>query len=89
MLGAPLAIQTDLPLAGGSHRTPPTSRVRGARTRRLKLRRALESPAWPAALAQLPGHAPARSAEVLSLTQALPLWHYRVPRHAVEVQDLA
>jgi putative molybdopterin biosynthesis protein len=49
-----------------------------------KLRQALESPAWPAALSGLPGYAPARSGEVLSLIQALPWWHYRVPRHAAE-----
>ena len=53
-----------------------------------KLRQALDSPAWPAALSTLPGYAPARSGEVLSLIQALPWWHYRVPRHAAEAQDL-
>ena len=47
-----------------------------------KLRQALDSPAWAAALRGLPGYAPAHSGEVLSLIQALPWWHYRVPRHA-------
>ena len=45
-----------------------------------KLRQALDSPAWPLALQGLPGYAPARSGEVLSLTQALPWWHFRVAR---------
>jgi putative molybdopterin biosynthesis protein len=54
-----------------------------------KLRLALDSPAWPAALSALPGYAPSRSGEVLSLIQALPWWHYRVPRHAAEAQALA
>ena len=48
-----------------------------------KLRQALLSPAWPLALQGLPGYAAARSGEVLSLTQALPWWHFRVPRKAV------
>ena len=48
-----------------------------------KLRQALESPAWPAALAGLPGYAPSRSGEVLSLTQALPWWHFRVGKPAM------
>jgi len=48
----------------------------------LKLRQALESPAWPQALAALPGYAPSQSGEVLSLTQALPWWHFRVPKAA-------
>ena len=47
-----------------------------------KLRQALESPAWPAALAALPGYTPARSGAVLSLTQALPWWHFRVAKPA-------
>ncbi len=49
----------------------------------VKLRQALESPAWPAALAALPGYTPARSGAVLSLTQALPWWHFRVAKAAV------
>ena len=48
----------------------------------VKLRQSLESPAWPAALAVLPGYTPARSGEVLSLTQALPWWHFRLARPA-------
>ncbi|MBI3367914.1 MAG: helix-turn-helix transcriptional regulator [Burkholderiales bacterium] len=45
-----------------------------------KLRRALQSPAWQHALAGLPGYAAANSGEVLSLTQALPWWHFRAPK---------
>ena len=48
----------------------------------VKLRQALESPAWPAALTALPGYAPWRSGAVLSLTQALPWWHFRVAKPA-------
>ena len=47
-----------------------------------KLRAALESPAWAAALHGLPGYAAARSGEVLPLTQALPWWHFRLPKKA-------
>lgn len=46
----------------------------------LKLRRALQSPAWRHALATLPGYAAVNSGEVLSLTQALPWWHFRAPK---------
>lgn len=46
----------------------------------LKLRAALEGDAWVQALRSLPGYEPARSGEVLSLTQALPWWHFRQPR---------
>ena len=45
-----------------------------------KLRQALDSPAWPQALHSLPGYSPARSGEVLSLVQALPWWHFKLPR---------
>ena len=55
----------------------------------VKLRQALESPAWPAALAALPGYSPARSGEVLSLTQALPWWHFRVAKVAGAVLSAA
>lgn len=48
----------------------------------LKLRAALEGAAWAQALAGLPGYEPARSGEVLSLTQALPWWHFRVAKAA-------
>lgn len=47
-----------------------------------KLRQALESPAWPQLLHRLPGYAPARSGQVLSLVQALPWWHFRAARPA-------
>ena len=45
-----------------------------------KLRQALDSPAWPQALHGLPGYSPAHSGEVLSLVQALPWWHFKLPR---------
>jgi putative molybdopterin biosynthesis protein len=48
----------------------------------LKLRQALDSPAWPQALVALPGYEAARSGQVLSLTQTLPWWHYRAPKKA-------
>lgn len=42
------------------------------------LREALQGPAWVQALAALPGYAAAaQPGRVLSLTQALPWWHYR------------
>ena len=44
------------------------------------LRQALASPAWLAASAALPGYAPQRSGEVLSLTQALPWWRFKSPK---------
>ena len=46
----------------------------------LKLRAALEGDAWAQALASLPGYERARSGQVLSLTQALPWWHFRQPK---------
>ncbi len=45
-----------------------------------KLRALLASPDWPVVLRDLPGYTPARSGEVLSLTQALPWWHFRLPK---------
>ncbi len=45
-----------------------------------QLRQALASPSWPLALADLPGYQAQRSGQVLSLTQALPWWHYRVAK---------
>ncbi len=45
-----------------------------------QLRQALASPAWLAASAALPGYAPQRSGEVLSLTQALPWWRFKAPK---------
>ncbi len=53
----------------------------------LKLRAALEGAAWAQALAGLPGYAPARSGEVLSLTQALPWWHFRVAKKVAASDD--
>ena len=48
-----------------------------------KLRGALAAGAWPSLLAGLPGYAPAeRPGEVLSLTRALPWWHYRTAKRA-------
>lgn len=46
----------------------------------LRLRGVLRSEAWQQALAALPGYAPARSGEVLSLRQVLPWWSYRKPK---------
>jgi putative molybdopterin biosynthesis protein len=46
----------------------------------LKLRDALEDPAWTQALQGLAGYAPSRGGQVLSLTQALPWWNFRTPR---------
>ena len=48
----------------------------------LKLRDALADDAWSRALRALPGYAPARGGEVLSLTQALPWWHFRLAKRA-------
>ena len=48
-----------------------------------KLRQTLDSPAWPQALHGLPGYSPAHSGQVLSLVQALPWWHFRLPRQPV------
>ena len=47
-----------------------------------RLRELLAAPEWAARLAALPGYAPERSGQVLSLTQALPWWHFRRPRAA-------
>jgi putative molybdopterin biosynthesis protein len=44
------------------------------------LRRALGQPAWQQAVAALPGYAPAKPGQVLSLTKALPWWHFRNPK---------
>jgi putative molybdopterin biosynthesis protein len=46
-----------------------------------KLRDALAAPSWAELLGTLAGYAPAeRPGEVLSLTRALPWWHYRAPK---------
>jgi putative molybdopterin biosynthesis protein len=48
-----------------------------------RLRGALAAASWPQLLGSLPGYAPAeRPGEVLSLTRALPWWHYRAPKAA-------
>jgi putative molybdopterin biosynthesis protein len=46
------------------------------------LRSSLQSPAWPEALATLPGYSAQRAGEVLSLTEALPWWRFRTPKKA-------
>jgi putative molybdopterin biosynthesis protein len=46
----------------------------------VKLREVMASAEWQAALGRLPGYAPWHSGEVLSLTQALPWWHFKVAR---------
>lgn len=43
----------------------------------LKLRQLLASASWREKVAQLPGYRAADSGEVLSLTRALPWWHFR------------
>lgn len=48
----------------------------------LKLRAALDDPAWAQALQGLAGYAPSHSGQVLALTQALPWWHFRTPKAA-------
>ena len=40
----------------------------------------LASPAWLQVLARLPGYGAQKPGEVLSLTRALPWWHYRAPK---------
>jgi putative molybdopterin biosynthesis protein len=45
-----------------------------------KLRDVLQGADWRAVVATLPGYATARSGEVLSLTRALPWWHFRAPK---------
>lgn len=45
-----------------------------------KLRDVLRGSDWRALVATLPGYATARSGEVLSLTRALPWWHFRAPK---------
>jgi putative molybdopterin biosynthesis protein len=44
----------------------------------LKLRELLHGTRWQRSVAALPGYANAHSGEVLSLTRALPWWHFRV-----------
>jgi putative molybdopterin biosynthesis protein len=42
-----------------------------------KLRDALRDPAWQKAVSALPGYTVEHGGEVLSLTRALPWWHFR------------
>lgn len=44
------------------------------------LREVLRSEQWARVLATLAGYAPSRAGEVLSLTRALPWWHFKRPR---------
>lgn len=44
------------------------------------LRAALESPEWPEALQALPGYSAPDAGQVLSLTKALPWWHFKTPK---------
>jgi putative molybdopterin biosynthesis protein len=46
----------------------------------VKLREVLRDPLWQKAVAALPGYSVARGGEVLSLTRALPWWHFRTPK---------
>ena len=46
----------------------------------LRLRGILERPEWSKALSGLPGYKAERGGAVLSLTQALPWWHFRLPK---------
>ncbi len=54
-----------------------------------KLRQALVDPAWATALQGLPGYEPTHSGEVLSLTQALPWWYFRVAKASTAVASAA
>ena len=47
-----------------------------------KLCEVLSRPDWNTWLSGLPGYQAHHSGEVLSLTRALPWWHFRTPRHA-------
>ena len=51
------------------------------------LRRVLASAAWAEALAALPGYRAAQAGQVLSLTRALPWWHFRAPKAAPAVAE--
>jgi putative molybdopterin biosynthesis protein len=44
------------------------------------LREVLAGAGWRAALADLPGYAPHQAGDVLSLTRALPWWHFKQPK---------
>ena len=49
----------------------------------------LHGPDWPALLHTLPGYEPDQPGQVLSLTRALPWWHYRQPRTAAAAAPAA
>lgn len=56
----------------------------------LKLCDALQGKGWARLLEDLPGYAPASSGEVLSLTRALPWWHFRSSKeHPADPDELA
>jgi len=46
----------------------------------VKLREVLRDPVWQKSVAALPGYAVNRAGEVLSMTRALPWWHFRAPK---------
>lgn len=46
----------------------------------LKLREVLRDPAWHKAVTALPGYSISQGGEVLSLTRALPWWHFRTAK---------
>jgi putative molybdopterin biosynthesis protein len=46
----------------------------------MKLRDALRDPGWQKRVAALPGYAIVRAGEVLSMTRALPWWHFRTSK---------
>ncbi len=52
-----------------------------------KLREALRDAGWQRSVNALPGYAARRSAEVLSLTRALPWWHFRVPKVKTQAES--
>jgi putative molybdopterin biosynthesis protein len=47
----------------------------------IKLREVLQGPTWRETVEALPGYAASQAGEVLSLTRALPWWHFRTPKH--------
>jgi putative molybdopterin biosynthesis protein len=52
-----------------------------------KLREALRDAEWQRSVNALPGYAARRSADVLSLTRALPWWHFRVPKVKTQAES--
>ncbi|MDP3224476.1 MAG: substrate-binding domain-containing protein, partial [Rubrivivax sp.] len=44
------------------------------------LRQLLQGPAWRQTLAEVPGYGAGQGGQVLSLTKALPWWHFRSPK---------